>query len=124
MTSRRRPSAYRSLLADRPRRPDAQAGLGQVELLRAHPGARRAAARAAAAAANPDDVAAQTAVADLDLLGGHVDDAFTRLLDLVRRPSGADRDAARTHLVGLFDLVGNEDERVPRARTALANALF
>ena len=77
-----------------------------------------------AAADNPDDVAAQTAVADLDLLGGHVEDAFGRLVDLVRRLSGDDRDAARTHLVGLFELVGNQDERVAKARTALANALF
>ena len=46
------------------------------------------------------------------------------MLELVRRVSGSDRDAARTHLVGLFELVGNQDDRVARARTALANALF
>ena len=69
-------------------------------------------------------MAAQAAVADLDLLGGHVEDAFARLLDLVRRLSGDERDAARTHLVGLFELVGNQDDRVAKARTALANALF
>jgi len=78
----------------------------------------------ARAAEAPDDVAAQTAAADLDLLEGRVEDAFTRLVQLVARTSGDDRDAARTHLVGLFDLVGNQDERVARARTALANALF
>ena len=112
------------LLADDPaRRRTRSAGLGQVELLARTQGVDESAARAAAAAA-PDDVAAQTTVADLDLLSGNADAAFTRLLDLVRRSAGADRDAARTHLVGLFDLVGNEDERVPRARTALANALF
>jgi putative thioredoxin len=116
-------SAYRSLLADNPSDPDAQAGLGQVELLARTQGVDETAARAAADAA-PDDVAAQTTVADLDLLTGNADAAFTRLLELVRRSAGADRDAARTHLVGLFDLVGNQDERVPKARTALANALF
>jgi putative thioredoxin len=115
--------AYRAVLADSPADADAQAGLGQVELLRRTQDLDERAARKRAAD-NPDDVAAQAAVADLDLLGGHVEDAFSRLLDLVRRVSGADRDAARTHLVGLFELVGNQDERVAKARTALANALF
>jgi putative thioredoxin len=115
--------AYRAVLAESPADADAQAGLGQVELLRRTQDLDDRTARQRAAD-NPDDVAAQTAVADLDLLGGHVEDAFDRLVDLVRRVSGADRDAARTHLVGLFELVGNQDERVARARTALANALF
>ena len=79
---------------------------------------------AAAAAASPDDVEAQTLVADLDLLGGHVEDAFNRLIDLVRRTTEADRDTARTHLIGLFGAVGNEDPRVQRARRDLASALF
>jgi putative thioredoxin len=78
----------------------------------------------AEAAANPDDVAAQTLVADLDLLGGHVDDAFNRLIELVRRTTDAERDQARTHLIGLFGAVGNADPRVQRARRDLASALF
>ncbi len=77
-----------------------------------------------AAAENPDDVAAQTLAADLDMLGGHVQDAFGRLIELVRRASGDDRDAARTHLLGLFAAVGNEDPRVLKARQGLASALF
>ena len=80
-------------------------------------------ARAAAAAA-PDDVAAQTLVADLDMLGGHVEDAFDRLVELVRRSAGDERNAAREHLVGLFAAVGNDDPRVLKGRQALANALF
>jgi putative thioredoxin len=116
-------AAYRSLLDPSPGDADARAGLGQVELLRRTQALDERAVRQAAAE-NPDDVAAQAAVADLDLLGGQVEDAFSRLLDLVRRLSGAERDAARTHLVGLFELVGNQDDRVAKARTALANALF
>jgi putative thioredoxin len=69
-------------------------------------------------------VAAQTLVADLDMLGGHVDDAFGRLVELVRRTSGAERDQARTHLLGLFAAVGNEDPRVLKGRQQLASALF
>ena len=78
----------------------------------------------AAAAADRDDVDAQTLVADLDLLGGHVDDAFDRLVDLVRRTSDADRTRAREHLLGLFAAVGNDDPRVLRGRQNLASALF
>ena len=116
-------AAYRSLVEADPDDDEARAGLGQVELMRRTQGLDAQAVRAAAAA-RPDDVATQTQAADLDLLGGHVEDAFGRLVELVRRTSGDDRDRARTHLVGLFDLVGSSDERVAKARTALANALF
>jgi putative thioredoxin len=116
-------AAYRSLLESSPADADAQAGLGQVELLRRTQALDEHAVRTAAAE-RPDDVDVQCQAADLDLLGGNVEDAFGRLVDLVRRASGDDRDRARTHLVGLFDLVGNQDERVGPARTALANALF
>jgi putative thioredoxin len=116
-------AAYRALLAEDPGDAEAQAGLGQVELLARTQDVDEGAARQRAAD-EPDDVAAQTAVADLDLLGGHVQEAFDRLVELVRRTSGDERAAARDHLVGLFELVGNQDERVARARTALANALF
>ena len=81
------------------------------------------AARAAAAGA-PDDVDAQTMVADLDLLGGHVEDAFNRLVALVARTRDADRTKARDHLLGLFAAVGNDDERVLAGRRNLASALF
>ncbi len=116
-------AAYRALLDQSPADADAKAGLGQVELLRRTadldpPTARKTAAE------RPDDVSAQLAVADLDLLDGQIDEAFDRLVDLVRRTSEDDRARARQHLVDLFELVGSQDERVVRARTALSNALF
>jgi len=86
--------------------------------------AEAAKAARSAAARTPDNVEAQTLVADLDLLGGHVDDAFDRLVDLVRRTAGDDRDRARNHLLGLFAAVGNEDPRVLKGRAKLASALF
>lgn len=61
---------------------------------------------------------------DLDLLGGHVEDAFARLLDLVRSTDGPERDRVRARLLELFSVVGNHDERVRRGRTSLMNALF
>jgi putative thioredoxin len=114
---------YQKLLDANPADAEAAAGLAMAKVLQRTQGVDLNEARAAAAAA-PDDVAAQTLVADLDLLGGHVDDAFNRLIDLVRRTTGAERDAARTHLVDLFGAVGNADPRVQRARRDLASALF
>jgi len=78
----------------------------------------------AAADADPDDVAAQTLVADLDMLAGQVDAAFDRLVDVVRRTAGDDRNQAREHLLGLFAAVGNDDPRVLKGRQNLASALF
>ncbi len=114
---------YEKLVAANPADSEAAAGLAMARLLKRTEGVDLNQARAAAAE-NPDDVAAQTLVADLDLLGGHVEDAFTRLVELVRRTTDEDRDAARTHLIGLFGAVGNEDPRVQRARRDLASALF
>ena len=78
----------------------------------------------AEADAAPDDVAAQTRAADFLLGTGDVDGAFARLLDVVRRTAGEDRDAARVHLVELFSVVGDEDPRVGAARRQLSAALF
>jgi putative thioredoxin len=78
----------------------------------------------AAAAADADDVAAAIAVADLDMATGHVEDAILRLVDLVRRTSGDDRDQARAHLLSLFEVLDADDERVVKGRRSLANALF
>jgi len=114
---------YQRLVDANPADTEAAAGLAMAQLLKRTEGVDLNKAREAAAE-NPDDVAAQTMVADLDLLGGHVDDAFNRLIALVGRTADDDRDAARTHLIGLFGAVGNEDPRVQRARRDLASALF
>lgn len=114
---------YQKLVDANPADAEAAAGLAMAKVLQRTSGVDLATARAAAAA-NPDDVDAQTLVADLDLLGGHVDDAFNRLIDVVRRTSDDDRDKARTHLIGLFGAVGDADPRVLRARRDLASALF
>lgn len=77
-----------------------------------------------AAADRPDDVDAQLLVADLDISGGHVEDAFARLVALVRTTAGDDRDRVRERLLELFVVVGQGDPRVAEARRALASALF
>lgn len=114
---------YQRLVEANPADTEAAAGLAMARVLQRTAGVDLAAARSAAAE-HPDDVAAQIMVADLDLLGGHVDDAFDRLIDVVRRLAGDDRDTAREHLLGLFAAVGNDDDRVRRGRQRLASALF
>lgn len=116
-------AAYEQALAEDPKDDLARAGLGQVQLLRRTQDVDLGAARAAAAAA-PTDVDAQLVVADLDVLGGQVEDAFARLVDLVRATSGDDRERVRVRLVELFGVVGDSDPRVTAARRALANALY
>lgn len=116
-------AAYEKALAENPRDAEARAGLGQVRLLDRVQGQDLHAARAAAAA-SPDDVDAQLTVADLDLSGGHVDDAFERLLDLFGRLPGEERGPVRQRLLELFALVGDADPRVVRARGRLASLLF
>jgi len=116
-------AAYEQALLESPADLLAKAGLAQVRLLARTRDADLAAARAAAAAA-PDDVEAQLLVADLDFSGGHVEDAFARLVALVARTAGPEREATRTRMLELFEVLGGDDERVVAARRALTNALY
>jgi putative thioredoxin len=115
--------AFRSVLERSPGDPDASAAVARCELLLRTRGADEQAVRARAADA-PDDVDAQIAVADLDMLRGEVDDAISRLVDTVRGAAGDDRDRARQHLLGLFGVLDPQDPRLITGRRALANALF
>jgi putative thioredoxin len=76
------------------------------------------------AAADPDDIEAQKLAADVEVLSGQAPEAYTRLVDLIRRTSGEERDAVRKHLLSLFSVAGPEDPAVAKARRALASALF
>ncbi|MFJ6842373.1 tetratricopeptide repeat protein [Streptomyces griseoluteus] len=115
--------AYRDVLADDPANTEAKLGLAQAELLQRVQGMDPQRVRRDAAE-KPGDAAAQIAAADLDLVGGHVEDAFGRLIDTVARTAGDDRDAVRRRLLELFEVVGADDPRVVAARRALARALF
>lgn len=115
--------AYQNVLADDPANTEAKLGLAQAELLQRVQGLDAGQVRKDAAE-KPGDVAAQIAGADLDLVGGHVEDAFGRLVDTVARTAGEDRNAARVHLLELFEVVGADDPRVVAARQALARVLF
>lgn len=116
-------AAYRKALDENPADAAAKTGLALVELVRRTQGIDPATARQRAAD-HPHDVDAQSRAADVDVVGGHVEDAFARLVDTVRATSGDDRDRARAHLLELFEAVGADDPRVVAARRALASALF
>lgn len=115
-------AAYDKALKENPRDADARAGRAQVGLIARTRGVDAAVVRAAAADA-PADVDSQLAVADLDILGGQVEDAFARLLDVIVSTTGDDRDRVRLRLVDLFEIVGQADPSVVVARKALASAL-
>jgi len=115
--------AFEEQLAASPGDPMAKAGLAQVNLIRRVSSYDQARARRDAAQ-NPGDVQAQIRVADIDLASGRIEEAFDRLLGVVRRTSGEDREQARAHLVTLFDLLPPRDPRVSKARSALSALLF
>ncbi|WP_028051065.1 tetratricopeptide repeat protein [Cellulomonas sp. URHD0024] len=116
-------AAYEQAIAEDPRDALARAGLAQVGLLDRTRDADLQAARTAAAG-DPQDVDAQLAVADLDILGGNVEDAFGRLIDVLRTTFGPDRERVRLRLVDLFEVIGGDDPRVVAARRAMASALY
>jgi putative thioredoxin len=116
-------AAYKKLLAESPSDAVAESGLAQVGLLRRTQSANPAAALAAAKD-KPDDLDAQLLAADVEVLSGDADKAYQRLVDLVRRTAGDDRDKVRQHLISLFTVAGPDDPAVAKARRALASALF
>ncbi len=116
-------AAYQQALTSNPKDEDARLGLGQVELLRRTAGLDLNAVREAAAA-DPTNVEAQVQASDLDLVGGHVEDAFLRLIELVRKTTGDERDTVRKHLLSQFEVIGGTDPRVVKARGSLMSALF
>ena len=115
--------AFESELAKSPADPVAKTGLAQVKLIRRVSSYDQARARKDAAE-RPADVEAQTRVADVELASGRIEEAFDRLLGVVRRTSGAEREQARKHLVSLFEILPPRDPRVTRARSALSALLF
>ncbi len=114
---------YERAVEENPADAEAEAGVHRVDLLKRVSGFDAQEVRDTAAS-NPDDVQAQIDVADLDVVGGHVDDAFLRLIRFIGAHRGDDRETARVHLVELFSAVGQNDPRVAAGRRKLAMSLF
>ena len=115
--------AFEQELAKSPGDPIAKTGLAQVSLIKRVSSFDQARARKDAAE-HPDDVQAQTRVADVELASGRIEEAYDRLLGVVRRTSGPEREQARKHLVSLFEILPSRDPRVVKARSALSALLF
>jgi putative thioredoxin len=115
--------AFETELAANPGDPVAKTGLAQVNLIRRISSYDQAQARREAAE-RPGDVEAQIRVADIDLASGRIEEAFDRLLGLVRRTSGEEREQARKHLVSLFEILPPNDPQVKKARSTLSALLF
>ena len=116
-------AAYEQALSEQPGDREAKLGLARVGLLARVAVVDAQAVRQRAAEA-PQEVDAQLAVADLDVAGGHVEDAFARLLKLFTAASPEEKSRVRERMLELFDVVGAEDPRVVSARAALMRALF
>jgi putative thioredoxin len=116
-------AAYKKILAESPADAAAESGLAQVELYRRVTGVD-AGAIMAKADADPDDIEAHQLAADIEVLSGQAPEAYERLVALVKRTSGDDRDTVRKHLLSLFSVAGPDDPAVASARRSLAKALF
>jgi putative thioredoxin len=116
-------SVLEKALAESPADFVAKGMLAQVNLIRRIDSYDAEAARRDAAA-NPDDVDTQAKVADIELATGQAEDAFNRLLGVIRRTTGEERDKARRHLLDLFEIFGPDDPTVKQARGKLTALLF
>lgn len=115
--------AYKKILSDLPKHEAAEAGLAHVTLAKRVKGVDPAAALAKAQE-DPDDLNAQLVAADVQVLQGEAEQAYQRLVNLVRRVYGDDRETVRQHLLSLFAIAGTDDPVVAAARRSLASALF
>lgn len=116
-------AAYKKLLARKPADNFAKLGLAQTQLLIRTDGMELQTI-IEAAAKSPKDIKAQLQAADMEIVNGGVEEAFNRLLHLVKETSGDERTKVREHLLTLFTLIDPTDPRLISARSALANALF
>ena len=116
-------AAYKKLLARKPNDNFAKLGLAQTQLLIRTDGLDLKSV-IEATNSNPSDIDMALVAADMEIVNGGVESAFSRLLNLVIENSGDERNKAREHLLALFSLVDPSDPRLASARIALANALF
>jgi putative thioredoxin len=116
-------AAYKKWLSRKPAENLAKLGLAQTQLLIRTEGLELNAVLDESTK-NPSDIALQLRAADVEIVNGGVEAAFTRLLHAVRATSGDDRTKIKDHLLNLFALVDQSDPRLVAARKELASALF
>jgi putative thioredoxin len=94
-----------------------------VSILRTAREAPPAAVLEQAISANPDDLEARYQLSAVHLVANNYDAAMPQLLEIARRDSAFRLDAGHNGLLALFELLGEEDERVVRYRALLQAAM-
>jgi putative thioredoxin len=116
-------AAYKKWLARKPAENLAKLGLAQTQLLMRTEGLQLNDV-IAQSMAEPSSIDLQLKAADVEMVNGGVEAAFTRLLHAVKATSGDDRTKVKNHLLNLFSLIDSSDPRLVAARKELASALF
>ena len=116
-------AAYKKWLARKPSENLAKLGLAQTQLLMRTESLDLSTIIAQSTAA-PTDIDLQLKAADVEIVNGGVEAAFTRLLHAVKATTGDERTKIKNHLLDLFALVDPSDPRLAAARKELASALF
>lgn len=114
---------FEKILVNSPNDADAIAGKAQAGLY-ARAMTLDATVAVSAADADPKNLDAQLTAADAELMSGRAEAAFTRLIDVIRRTAGDERETARVRLLELFETLGAADPAVIKARRQLTSALF
>lgn len=115
--------AYKKWLARKPQENFAKLGLAQTELLIRTEGLVLDTV-IEQSTQNPSDIQLQIQAADVEMVNGGVEAAFSRLLYGIKATSAEDKTALKNHLLTLFTLVDPSDPRLIAARKELASALF
>lgn len=115
--------AYKKWLARKPAENLAKLGLAQTQLLMRTENLDPKTV-IAQSDATPSNVDLQLRAADVEIVNGGVEPAFTRLLQAIKATSGDERTKVKNHLLNLFALVDPSDPRLAAARKELASALF
>jgi len=116
-------AAYKSWLLRSPGNSMAEIGLAQVELMARIDGSIPSEVFALADS-QPANLDFQVKAADIEVMRGNYEEAFSRLITCVKNSSGDDQKKVRDHLLNLFKLVDPSDPGLIKSRQALASALF
>jgi putative thioredoxin len=115
--------AYKKWLSRKPNESLAKLGLAQTQLLIRTEGLELNKI-VEESEKSPQDIDLQLKAADIEIVNGGVEAAFTRLLTLIKNSTGDDRNKVKTHLLNLFALVDQADPRLVSARKELASSIF
>jgi putative thioredoxin len=116
-------AAYKKWLSRKPNENLAKLGLAQTQLLIRTEGLDLNKV-IEESTKSPADIELQLKAADVEIVNGGVEEAFSRLLNLVKATQGDDKNKVKNHLLNLFALVDQSDPRLISARKELANSIF